>query len=95
MSKTDSAPRLDRPAKISPPPRRVFHSEDEFRAWLRTWCEAASFTAVAKYANIDPAILSNIVAGRVSLGPKTLARFGFHRQKSVLLLPIGDDQEKG
>ena len=65
----------------------VLEGPDAFRAWLRGRCNASSVKEVAAAAGIQPNYLSNILAGRVSLGTETIARWGYEREVRVIFKP--------
>lgn len=81
-----------KPDSPSVPKRRPMADEAEFRAWLRAYCETLTFKEVARKHKMSPSQLSNLVAGRLSIGPKTARRFGFERIDTVAFVPI--DREK-
>lgn len=80
------------PAPVTPRTAlQPIEGEKNFRAWLRSLCAASSLREVAERAGIQPSQLSNIIAGRGSLGPKTVGRFHYRRQVDITFVPI----EKG
>jgi|GEM_PF-5713888 len=64
------------------------HGELAFRAYLRELCDKSSVNQVAAEAGISPSALSNLMAGRMSLGAKTVARFGYGRAKTITFMPL-------
>ncbi len=78
------------PRKDAPPTslRPTIVGREAFRAYLRDLCNAASVQAVATDAGISPAYLSNILAGRSSIGDSLAARFLYGRRVVEEFVPL-------
>ena len=75
-------------AKSEPAQLEPLEGEEAFREFLRKRCSESSAKQVAEAAGLDPSYLSNILAGRSSLGSKTVARFGYKRVEHVTFIPL-------
>ena len=72
----------------SAPPLPTITGRDAFRAHLRERCNASSVQAVAAEAGISAVYLSNILAGRSSIGDSLAARFGYGRRVIEEFYPL-------
>lgn len=80
-----------KPAAPAFPERQPIHGEDDFRAWLRAWCERDTHKFVAQRTGLSPSHLSQILSGKGTLGPKTVARFGYERRDTTTFIPLPKD----
>jgi hypothetical protein len=60
----------------------------KFRDWLKAWADEVGYQVLADQVEIRPDQLSNIIAGRASIGADIAARFGFACRDVRVFTPL-------